>query len=148
MEIVCFASFAHNIKGRVLDRKHEVEDIDKECIFFVNHCLPQPGCWGGFESLKAISSVFKINIMIFCENGHYYFADRFNEDYNKSVFIAFRDASGKTQTDTNRNHYDSVSNIDINVLSECSKYCAHTLVKTECKINSDSIISLNDSFSS
>lgn len=110
--------------------------------------MPQPGCWGGFESLKAITNVYKINIFIFCENGDYYFADRFNDEYDKSVFIAFREASGKNRTDTNRNHYDSACQIDTNVLSECSKYCADTLIKTECKINSDSIVSLNDSDSS
>lgn len=142
-----YTLFAHEIKGRILHTKRETADIDKECNFFVNICLPRPGCWGGFESLKAISCVHKINILIFNEDGDYYFADRFNPSYDRSVYIAFRDANKqvKSHTDAERNHYDSVVGLNMDILLECSRSIAEKLVKIECKPFSESIISLNDS---
>lgn len=136
--------FAHNIKGRVFDRNVNVVDINKESIFFVNFCLPQPGCWGGFESLKAISYVYKINIFIFNENGDYYFANGFNPSHDRSVFIAFRNANQiKNHAAADRNHYDSVVEINSEILSECSRKSAEKLVKTECETISQNIISLD-----
>lgn len=145
-----FNEFAHDIRGRVLDKMPSSEDIEKECTFFVNQCLPRAGCWGGFESIKAISKMYKINILIFSENGAYYFANRFDAGYNASVCLAFRDANRvkKKTAGTVKNHYDSVVDIDTHTLSECSEFCAEISFKTECNINSDSIISLQDSFES
>lgn len=147
-----FHEFAHDIRGRVLDKmpSTKTQDIEKECTFFINQCLTRAGCWGGFESIKAISKLHKINILIFCENGAYYFANRFDAGYNASVCLAFRDANRlkKKNAGTVKNHYDSVVDIDTHTLSECSEYCAKISHKTECNINSDSIISLEDSFAS
>lgn len=155
-----YNSFANAIKGRIFDRLSKNEEnavklktgeikIDQECSIFLNHCLPKQGFWGGFESLKAISQIYEINILVFSENSGYYFADRFNAGYDRSVFIAFRNVNelGENQAaaDMEKNHYDSVVDVCPELISECSKGCAELLAKAECKISSDSIVSLNDS---
>lgn len=155
-----YALFANAIKGRIFDRLSKNKEnivklktgeikIDQECSIFVNHCLPKQGFWGGFESLKAISQIYKINILVFSENSGYYFADRFNAGYDRSVFIAFRNvnelAENRAAADTEKNHYDSVVDVCSELISECSKGCAELLAKAECNAKSDSIVSLNDS---
>lgn len=140
--------FIHDIKGRVLEKKGEIVDIDKECTFFLNQCLPQAGCWGGFESLKAISCVYKINVLILNESGDYYFANNFNPDYDRSVCIAFREANKlrKICDGPDRNHYDPVVEIKSEIVSECSRNIADKLVKSANNaISSQAIISLDDS---
>lgn len=142
-----YALFAHDIKGRLLDQNPKSKDYDKDCMIFVNQVLPRLGCWGGIESLKAISIVYRINVLIFCEDGDCYYAPKFNADYERSVFIAFRDVNkrGKNLTGVNKNHYDSVGGIADEVISECSKHCADVLMKIDSKTNSNSIVSINDS---
>lgn len=143
-----YALFAHDITGRLLDQNPKNKDNDKDCMIFVNQVLPQPGCWGGTESLKAISIVYRINILVFCEDGDYYYATKFNADYERSVFIAFRDVNkrGRNPAGVKRNHYDSVVAIDEGIISECSKRCAEVLLKIDSETHSDTIVSINDSF--
>lgn len=155
-----YSSFANAIKGRIFDRLSKNDEnivkiktgeikIDQECSIFVNHCLPKQGFWGGFESLKAISQIYKTNILVFSENSGYYFAERFNAGFDRSVFIAFRHVNVleeiQAAADVEKNHYDSVVDVCPELISECSKGCAELLAKAENKINSDSIVSINDS---
>lgn len=155
-----FSLFAHAIKGRVLEHNNNALDVDVNTAssLLVNQLLPKSGYWGGFESMKAISLLYKINILIFSEDGDFYFANGFNADHERSVFLAFRDANKletkaknsnnakKKKNSSPKNHYDSVVDIDTNLISECSKCCAEILEKS--KVNSNSIISLDDSCSS
>lgn len=131
-----YDSFQHEIKGRVLDRNLQAENIQQECSVFVNHCLPKPGCWGGFESLKAISQIYKVNILIFNENGDYYFAQKFNMTYDRSVFIGFSNANkhATSSVSNDRNHYDPVVEINPKILEECSRNIAQKLVETRASI--------------
>lgn len=137
-----FASYAQIIKGRILERGTQAMEMDKECTFFVNYVLPKTGMWGGFESLKAITSIYGVNIMVFSENGDSYFAlpDGFNINYERTVFIAFRVTNNQK-----RDHYDSVVEIEAEIIEECST----NLIKKQMQKCSqhgfgDSIIVLND----
>lgn len=131
-----FDVFAHDIKGRVFEMHEKVEDIERECNFFVNFCLSKVGFWGGMESLKAISSVYKINILIFNENGDYYFAPPFNLNHDRTVCIAFRNAAKPKANENNeRNHYDSVVEIDPEIISECSLQIIEKIFKNSCNTN-------------
>lgn len=125
-----FAEFAHDIKGRVFEMRGKVDDIDKECTFFINFCLPKAGFWGGIESLKAISEVYDVNILIFNENGDYYFAQPFNPNRDRIVSIAFRNAVKQTKTENkDRNHYDSVVEIFTEIILDCSQKIIQKMLK-------------------
>lgn len=86
---------------------YDRRDIDKECLFFLNQILPINRCWGGAETLKAVSIIYKVNIIIFYEEGP---CRVVNSDFHdKTICIAYR--IDRTKEELIRNHYDSVSDI-------------------------------------
>lgn len=70
----------------------------------MNSLLSKSTTWGGTESLKAISELEKINIIIFSEDDKPYFPFEFKDDYTRTVAIASR----LNETKTKRDHYDSI----------------------------------------
>lgn len=75
-----YDSFQHEIKGHVYDRRDEIIqrgemtgkekcDIDAECLLFLNHILPKNRVWCGSETLKAVSIVHNVNILVLNEEG-------------------------------------------------------------------------------
>lgn len=63
----------------------------------------------------AIANIYSANIVIFNENGPYYFATRYKNDHTRTLFLAYRiSVSGK------HNHYDSVCDVSNIVLSGCA----------------------------
>lgn len=118
------------IKGRILeDREAEGDDrktVDEtDCLDFINKQLSQSDCWGGAESMQAISLIHKVNIMVFNESDRFYFPVGFKPDYAKTVMIAYRFAGSSKKI---RNHYDSVAEIDQKDLLDCAK-CAAAISK-------------------
>lgn len=109
--------FEMELTSRVLDIKtnEDIHDMAAERKFIVNVCLPKKRFWGGGESIKAISIIYKVNIVSFDENGFCYFATDFNPDYNRCVIIAYR-YLGETNR---RNHYDSVNEVNEDYLYSC-----------------------------
>lgn len=146
-----YERFKFNLQGRVYERSEQMysaDDLEKECRFFLNVCLPRSVCFAGHESVKAISEIEKINIMTISENGECYMAVDFNEEYERTVFLALRltncdKASGTTTNAHNsqRNHYDSVSKIDHKVLYALAGNCIKKNVAKQ--LNNNSIVSLN-----
>lgn len=101
--------------------KGTVDDCtENECKFYLNFCLPKDGCWAGSESIKAISDIYKINIIIFNENDTFYFHHNFNPDYTRCVAIAYRKYHD-TKSMKDRNHYDSVVEMNSGDLYKCAK---------------------------
>lgn len=114
------------IKGRILEEREASGDACKtvsetDCLDFVNNQLSQSDCWGGIESIQAISNIHKVNILVFNESERFYFPAGFKPDFDKTVMIAYRFAGGSK---TIRNHYDSVAEIEQNELFDCVKYAA------------------------
>lgn len=112
---------------------------DEECKAFVTEKLIKFDCWGGTESLKAISKMHHVNILIFCELGDFYFPFEFDPSLS-TVFLAYRLASkqvtskqtlksGEKNSKLIRNHYDSVSEVEKEIMYECIK----TLAEWEAK---------------
>lgn len=109
--------FEHVIKQRI--QNDTVYLAERNCTWnnFVEH-LSSPGFWGGSESLLAISKIYSANIVVFDENGPYYFATPYHEEHTRTVFLAYReyfDSGERT-----RKHYDSICEISNIVLSNCS----------------------------
>lgn len=117
--------FAFTLKGRLLDNSDDqnnnaidIADLNAEAEKFLDERLSKTGTWGGSESLLAISNMYEVNIMIFNENDTYYCFNRFNFNFEKSIFVAF---GSFTKIPGTRNHYNSVCQIDNEDLMKCAK---------------------------
>lgn len=114
-----FPNFAYQLQNCVFEimKKEDIKDMATECKLYVKLVLAKKGQWGGAESIKAISEIEEVNIIIFNENGPCYMLSNVNKKYQRSIAIAYRLASmGET-----RNHYDSVCDIDANLLNLISQ---------------------------
>lgn len=126
------------IKGSI----EEYSDSEEECTNFVKKYLPKSGNWGGSESIKAISDMHQLNIVIFCENDSFYFHHDYNPCFERCVAIAYRKYKDPKAT-VDRNHYDSIVEISPDDLTLCVK----RLIEVHCrkKVNQNvSSIDLRD----
>lgn len=116
-----YASFEHEIKGRVFENIEKTEhlaegseleiqiDIEKETAFFINHLLPRNKYWGGSETLKAVSNLYDVNIILFNENDLCYIIHSFGKSHKKTIGVAFRAFNQPAEEQyCQKNHYDSV----------------------------------------
>lgn len=111
-------SFDHEIKGRVyenIDNRNIVRsqpdekiDIAGECSFFINRLLSRDKYWGGAETLRAVSEIYSVNIIVFYEEEKYQVVSKI---FDKTISVAFR-LRTSTKNSVVRNHYDSVTDID------------------------------------
>lgn len=109
-----FPSFEHTLKDRVYEikSKDDIEDMTTECKLFVRYGLSKDKCWGGYEFIVAASKIHHVNIFVFNENGDFYLSNRGTGIYSKTIALAFRLNYFKNAY----NHYDSVCDIDSNLL--------------------------------
>lgn len=140
-----FEKFMFVLKDRVyehVNKKLDDKELLSEARIFVNACLPQSTCYGGTESMIAISELRKINFVTISENGDCYMATNFNENYPRTVFLAYRVCGSNNN---NRNHYDTVTEIDKNILYDIAKHFNEIISKKSKKnINNNSIVDIND----
>lgn len=95
----------HDVEGKIrrkfgsqTEREKHQEEIAIRCKSFVEEKLVG-GTWGGTESIKAISEIYEVNILIINEDGSCNMVGSFNMKFNRTIIITYRDG----------NHYDSVS---------------------------------------
>lgn len=112
--------FLFEIGGRIQEDEEQrdgcvkSEGITEEnCFEFLNTLLGRDYFFGGAETLKAITFIHKVNILVFLESGPAYFPLGFNSNNHKTVFIAYR---LKPYSNDVRNHYDSVAEVDSKIL--------------------------------
>lgn len=146
-----YDNFNRALKGRVYERRNSrtqklsPNELELNCRQFLREILPRSDCWGGYESIKALSEMKKINIVTISENGACYFAVDYKEEYEQLIFLAYRLSAPTTngvynEQDTKRNHYDSVDEIDHATLFKITKH----LVQTIKKKGKSGIISIDD----
>lgn len=121
-----YPKFAHQLQGRIYDfkNKSDIENITVECKLFVKFVLSQNKCWGGAETISAVSEMKQVNIALFCENGPCYMQPKFNKHYNRTICIAYRQATNKDVTTNEkivRNHYDSVCDMSSDALYKAAQ---------------------------
>lgn len=140
-----FKDFESYLKTRVLEMKKEVEieDMEKECHAFLDGKLSQTGIWGGSETLKAVSEIFNVNIIIIREDGVCSIGNRYNDGYKRTILISFREFGGSVGRP---NHYDSVIDVSESTLSNFAQAIAESEYKYISMINdiNASIISVGD----
>lgn len=134
-----FELFEHEIKGRILDNIEDKKldknsdskmpvDIQTESKFFVNQLLSRNRFWGGSETLKAVSGLHKVNIIIFNEDDICQIIHSFGNVYDKTIGVAFR-IGMIGENAVRRNHYDSVSDIKSNDIYALVEYLTTTKTK-------------------
>lgn len=89
--------------------------------------LSKAGFWCGTETIVAISRLYSVNKIIFNGSGTCYTVEPFNFNYQNCALLAYcayqtnpRKKKRKT-VDIVRNHYNSITKIDKNVLFMCMK---------------------------
>lgn len=110
-----FQYFLHALKDRVYATKNtnEIENIEMECKLYVRHKLAKNRVWGGAECLLAISDLYETNVIVFGEDDRCSKFKRAGKNYNRSIVLAYRFASGcNANGERMRNHYESVCDID------------------------------------
>lgn len=119
--------FLFVITGRILEEEEvrlgnvqtKWSSITKnDCFEFLNKCLIDDHFFGGTETIKAVTCMHKVNILSFNESGPVYFPMGFNINYHKTIFIAYR---LKPNSSDVRNHYDSVAEVNSNVMFDVVK---------------------------
>lgn len=143
-------AFERYIKGRLYEMSDESKEANSS-EFFLSNYLARPGFWGGMESLKAVSEIFNVNILIFNENGAFHSVNDLNFEHGRSVAIAFRNSAGqqkkkKMYNNIDRNHYDSVTKISQADIYKCARelmkmHAQNNLHKELCEKNEPVIIS-------
>lgn len=121
--------FKHEIKGRIyeVNDAENIENIEDEINLFVKFFLPKNAFWGGSETLKAVSMLHKVNIIVFFEDESYRVANEINWSYDNSIMIAYRNSVVKGKND--RDHYDSISQINQNEIYTSTKQLLDASVK-------------------
>lgn len=122
-------SFEHTLKDRVYAVKDasEISDISTECKIFVRHVLSRNGTYGGYESVKALSELYKINIITFYEDESCYIEPKKNM-HDKTIAIAYRFGYDNNNEKV-RNHYDSVSDMNSEYIMAASDLIINKRVK-------------------
>lgn len=149
-----FDKYRYLLQGRVYECRGKVpkENLESECHIFLNACLSVPKTYAGSESFKAISEIEEVNIITFSENGTCYLAVDFVEDFKRTIFLAHRlsDKFASTSHNVSRNHYDSVVEIENEVLFKVSNFLNEIIKKkTDFHLNNNSsIMSINTSIES
>lgn len=118
-----FPSYEHILKDRVYEiKKHEdIVNMTQECKLYVRHSLSLPNRWGGHETIVAAGEIHQVNVLIFHEEGIFYVANRSSTIYNRTITLAYRLGSTAEQQ---FNHYDSVSDMDSQILFDVSSQLA------------------------
>lgn len=78
------------------------EEAGKE---YISTDLSKHGEWGGSESLLALTNMFKVNILIFRENGPFTFSFGFNRNFDRTVLLAYRIGGFDENGEPKYNHY-------------------------------------------
>lgn len=114
-----FKSFEYTLQNRVYDikTKDQIDDMTTECKLFVRLCLSKDGYWAGHEFLIAATNILRVNILVFYENGDFHLSNNGTEIYTRTIALAFRSNWDKT----GYNHYDSVCDIDSNILCKIAE---------------------------
>lgn len=112
------SDFIFLLKNRLPDGQAEDDDLQTQCLDFVTNELSSLKCWGGCESLKAISELYSVNIIILNDDGKCNFSQSYHPCNDRTISIAFCNTiGGVQQSNINRNHYNSVVEIDDPVMN-------------------------------
>lgn len=114
-----FESFQFLLQDRVHEinqrnsKPSKIINMEEKCKSYVRDVLSRNGEWGGMETIIAVSKFHCVNIIPFNESGPCNMISYNKEENNRTIALAYRLGYDKI----NRNHYDSVSDLTANVIS-------------------------------
>lgn len=128
-----YESFEFNLKDRVYELKNasQITDMTAECKSYVKNVLSRDGEYGGFETIKAVSEMFQVNILTFVEDGECSFYNTKNI-YNKTIALAWCNGFVSDGVQI-RNHYNSVYDVKPDDLLSVSESVINKQIKTNTK---------------
>lgn len=110
-----FPSYQYNLQDRVFElkkkKKSQFEDLEQECKIYVREVLSKSGEWGGPETIRAVSNMYKTNIAVFEEDGACCIFKSQEKNFNRTIMIAYRYALNE-YNERVYNHYDSITDMD------------------------------------
>lgn len=137
-----YDKFEFELTGRMYEEfGKDVKNITEKYKHFVTETLAKKSTWGGSESIKAISLMHSVNIMIINECGECYYVNGFDDKLPATIFLAYRMVANSSEK-SKRAHYDSVVDIDEKVAFEIAKKSASRYVN-RMKSLDESFITLN-----
>lgn len=86
------------------------DDLTATCKSFVRDTLSCEGSWGGLETIKAVSVMHSVNVLVVNECGTCYLIKGAAKKYDRTLLIAYRMYYNDVG-DPVYNHYDSISDI-------------------------------------
>lgn len=118
--------FTSLLKDRVFEfkNKNEIIDMNEECRKFVNEKLIDYNCWGGVETIKSISELYNVNILTVLDDGKCDLTQLIKLKNSRTISIVFRhlpSGNGGQLTIKEKNHYDSVAEMDSATINEFAK---------------------------
>lgn len=137
-------------------------NLEAACTRYLETELPKSDTWAGSETLKAVSQMRNVNILIINENGDFHFHCCFNAHFEQTLILAYTTchveehevtdfengaASISNVSNVKRIHYDSVIHIEQEDVFTLSKILASNAHKRS-MLNMDTYISINDTFDS
>lgn len=155
--------FEYELKGIVyeLNEGKKVTDIEKACTKYLEKTLPKNMTWGGSETIKAVTRMNAVNVLIMNEKGECYYPCGFNMRLKNTVILSFGvayienfseqdsqnngcDSSDEITPNTKRNHYNSVIRMDQKDIYAVSQMLANVEHKKVAQENID-LINITDS---
>lgn len=86
-----YSEFVWELRGAVYDKFDVVPrgEMDDKCRDYLNEYLANCG-WGGSETLKAVSEMYQVNILVLNEGDSGYFVNSFNTSFNQTILLAYK----------------------------------------------------------
>lgn len=137
--------FRRDIYNRISEKNPNKENpTNEDCTIFLDECVSKNGKWCGAETLKALTIMLKSNIVVFNEKGNIYFAYQFRPEFDQTLMIAFRITNplNSDLTNTNRNHYDSVVDVETHTITKVAHDLINKYLKSKA-LNASEIISID-----
>lgn len=121
-----------------LERSKDFTDEDWMDHFhnLLSFQMPKQSFWGGGETLKAVGEIYNTNIAIINEGGDLYFVTGFNSKCNRTIVLAYR----YSKFSKKRNHYDSASEIEHQVIFSCAEHLSQKLLNDQNNVQRNSTV--------
>lgn len=120
------SEFTFAIKSRI---NYEGDKVEEACLKFLDEDLASNGFFGGMETFVAVSKIYKVNMLVFNENGPFYFVGGFNREFDRTIFLAYRTGGIDEDNKVIYNHYDSICSVSETILYKCASKFAHKMSK-------------------
>lgn len=109
--------YLHEIKSLNTDDA----SLETKCKMWVRHVLSRQGNWAGIETVKAVSRIYRVNIVTFNECGIVQMVQAAEKHYDRTILLAYRFyLNGRNERVYN--HYDTVCDMDSDTMLAAAEF--------------------------